>query len=170
MTLNIDAYYMHIAVAVRLRANCLGRKVGAVLVRENRIISTGYNGTPAGYKNCNDGGCIRCKKRTELAPGNYDICICVHAEQNCILSAARFGSSTAGGTIYTTVRPCFNCTKAMLQTKVERVVYIHELDKPHKDDDIHEMYGEIQKRFELVKLDFEDPHHEWAMKGGEYPL
>lgn len=66
--MDTDEYYMGIAIAVRKRANCLGRKVGAVLVKENRIISTGYNGTPDDVKNCLDGGCVRCTKKTRIQP------------------------------------------------------------------------------------------------------
>lgn len=61
--MGIDEYYMGIAMAVRKRADCLGRKVGAVLVKENRVISTGYNGTPDGVENCTNGGCVRCKRK-----------------------------------------------------------------------------------------------------------
>ena len=81
-------------MAVREKANCLGRKVGAVIVKENRIISTGYNGTPEGVRNCLDGGCLRCKDhKTYVQSIGYDVCICVHAEQNALIAAARFGNS-----------------------------------------------------------------------------
>ena len=74
---------MGIALAVRARANCLGSKVGALIVRDDRIVSTGYNGTAQGLPNCVDGGCQRCENRgTQYASGEaYDLCICVHAEQ-----------------------------------------------------------------------------------------
>ena len=89
--MNRDQYYMNIAIAVREKANCLGRKVGAVIVRQNRIISTGYNGTPEGMTNCLDGGCVRCKdKEAYSASVGYDVCICVNAEQNALITAARF--------------------------------------------------------------------------------
>src|SRR2546428_7775133 len=108
-----DQYYMNIAIAVRKKANCLGRKVGAVIVKENRIISTGYNGTPEGIKNCTDGGCVRCRARnTYKASVGYDVCICVHAEQNALITAARFGNAVEGSVVYSTLRPCFDCTKA----------------------------------------------------------
>jgi dCMP deaminase len=89
-----DEYYMGIAIAVRKKANCMGRKVGAIIVREDRIISTGYNGTPQGMPNCTDGGCVRCKdSKTYAASVGYDVCICVHAEQNALITAARFGNA-----------------------------------------------------------------------------
>src|SRR5260370_31233639 len=126
-TLTNDEYYMSIAMTVRKKANCLGRKVGAVLVRENRIISTGYNGTPEGMKNCSEGGCVRCFNREtwEKSVG-YDVCICVHAEQNALITAARFGIPIAGAMAYSTIRPCFDCTKSLFQAKVRGIYYLHE--------------------------------------------
>ena len=120
-----DDYYMGIAKAVRARANCLGKKVGAVIVVEDRIVSTGYNGTPDAMKNCFDGGCPRCKRRgTMFAPSaGYDICYCVHAEQNAILSAARHGISVSGATIYTTIEPCIGCLKEIRQIESTKIVY-----------------------------------------------
>ncbi len=160
---DFNEYYMHVAIAVRMRANCKGRKVGAVLVKENRIISTGYNGTPEGYKNCLDGGCARCNKRDKLK-GQYDICICVHAEQNALITAARFGLATAGATIYSTIRPCFNCTKELLQAGIKKVYYLYELGAPHPDPDIHNMYEEIQDKFDIIKkMEVHDPYKKWAM-------
>ena len=119
---SIDDYLMGIAVAVRARANCSGQRVGSVIVQDGRIISTGYNGTPRDMTNCEDGGCHRCSHRAEFVSGTgYDLCICVHSEQNALLAAARFGISVDGATFYTTTRPCFGCTKEMLQAGIVRV-------------------------------------------------
>ena len=77
-------YFLILAIAARSRADCLGRRVGAVIAREDRVLSTGYNGTPFGMPNCTEGGCRRCAQRdldTSLRGGAYDVCICVHAEQ-----------------------------------------------------------------------------------------
>ena len=162
--MEFDEYYMGIAMAVRKRANCLGRKVGSVLVKENRVISTGYNGTPEGVENCIDGGCVRCKKKGEYGRGHYDICICVHAEQNAVITAARFGASVAGCTAYSTLRPCFNCTKEMLQAGIVRVVYLHELGDEHPDPEVHAMYINLQKQFTegMHWLKMDDPEADWA--------
>ncbi|MBA2244972.1 MAG: CMP deaminase, partial [Gemmatimonadetes bacterium] len=85
---------MGIAQAVRKRANCRGRSVGSLIVVDDRIVSTGYNGTPEGMVNCLEGGCERCANRERFQSGTaYDLCICVHAEQNALLAAARFGIS-----------------------------------------------------------------------------
>src|SRR5690349_11216537 len=84
-----EQYFMLLAVATRERANCLRRHVGAILVADQRIIATGYNGTPTGFPNCDEGGCQRCAHPERYAEGRgYDICICVHAEQNAVLQAA----------------------------------------------------------------------------------
>jgi dCMP deaminase len=134
-----DEYYMGIAIAVREKANCLGRKVGAVLVKENRIISTGYNGTPEGVDNCLEGGCVRCSEKEQFAPSvGYDVCICVHAEENALITAARFGISVDGAIAYSTMRPCFTCTRALFQVKVQGIFYLH--DWKHPEADLNEQY------------------------------
>lgn len=133
-----DLYYMSIAEAVRARADCLGSEVGAVLVRGNRVISTGYNGTPANFQHCREGGCLRCQERFKLdedpeyetphpetmAGKALDICLCVHAEQNTLLNAARHGIAVEEGTLYVTHQPCFSCLKESVQAGIQRIVYL----------------------------------------------
>lgn len=135
-----DRYFMSIARTVREAANCLGSQVGAVVVVDDHIVSTGYNGTPHGFPNCRDGGCLRCRDRAlhaagrdsamsdpEHLPGRgLDRCICVHAEQNALLQAARFGVRIEGSTLYSTLSPCFGCLKEAIQAGVRRVVYDRE--------------------------------------------
>jgi dCMP deaminase len=117
-----DAYYMGIAQAVKARSSCLRRQVGALIVLDRSIISTGYNGSPAGVRNCADGGCLRCA--SDAAPGeSYDTCICVHAEQNAFLLAARHGNATDGGVLYTTLRPCFGCAKEAIQAGIREIIF-----------------------------------------------
>lgn len=136
-------YYMTIALAVRERANCLGSRVGAVVVLGDRVVATGYNGTPAGFPNCDDGGCLRCSRRDEFpSGGGYDVCVCVHAEQNALLSAARFGIGLEGAELYSTKRPCFNCTKELLQAGIRKVWYLEEWS--HPDESLREMYEALQ--------------------------
>ena len=117
-----DEYFMKIAEDASTRSNCLRRKVGALIVKQRNIISTGYNGTPMGVKNCFEGGCPRCISDVEPGQG-YDTCICVHAEANAILLAARHGNATDGGVLYTTVRPCFSCLKEAVQAGIKEIVY-----------------------------------------------
>lgn len=165
-----DDYYMNIAIAVRRKANCLGRRVGAVFVKENRIIATGYNGTPEGTKNCLDGGCVRCKDKATFAPSvGYDVCICVHAEMNAIVTAARFGNAIEGAIVYSTLRPCFDCTKAMLQAKVQAIYYLHDWQHP---------IGALQSQYELIQnqipagvhqIGVVDPDADWANGRSDHP-
>jgi dCMP deaminase len=167
-----NKYFMNIAMAVRLRANCRGNRVGAIIVLNNRIVSTGYNGTPEKMPNCLDGGCLRCANRDKTYKSGeaYDLCICVHAEQNAILAAARFGISVAGSTVYTTMRPCFGCAKEMLQAQVQAVYYLHEWNPHVKEDALKTKeqqaeYDRLLVRFPggVHRLDIPDPDAEWAV-------
>ena len=161
---NLDEYFMGIALAVRRRANCKGNRVGAVIVVDNHIVSTGYNGTPAGMPNCTDGGCHRCSHRDAYPSGSgYDLCICVHAEQNALLAAARFGIAVEGATLYTTTRPCFGCTKEMLQARIDRVYYLH--DWTHPDPQYNAEYQRLQAHFPggICELAVPDPDEAWAV-------
>ncbi|MCG8591015.1 MAG: deaminase [Proteobacteria bacterium] len=117
-----DDYFMDIARMVAARSNCVKRKVGAVVVVERRIISTGYNGTPRGVRNCNEGGCPRCNS---FAPGGtrLDECLCSHGEENAITQAAYHGVSLKGATLYTTFSPCLMCTKMIINAGAAEVVY-----------------------------------------------
>ena len=117
-----DEYFLHIARIVALRSNCLKRKVAAIIVRDRRIISTGYNGTPRGTANCNQGGCPRC---SSLAPSGtrLDECLCSHGEENAIVQAAYHGIAIKGSTLYTTLSPCLQCSKMILNAGIHEVVF-----------------------------------------------
>lgn len=159
-----DEYYMRIAMAVRARANCLGNRVGAILVKETRIISTGYNGTPHDMPNCLDNGCNRCANKGKNESGkDYDLCICVHAEQNALLAAARFGIATEGAVLYSTMQPCFGCTKELLQAKVSTVYYLHEWAYP--DREMQREYEHLQGHITngVIRVDIDDEDAEWAV-------
>lgn len=150
-----DDYYMALAFAAARRANCRGRKVGAVLVKADRVIATGYNGTPEGLPNCLDGGCLRCDDRDAFESGTgYDLCICVHAEANALLTAARYGASTDDTTVYTTDQPCFSCSKELIQAGVAKVYYAR-LWRP--DTRVRDDYRRLQSRLasEHVPTEYE---------------
>jgi len=117
-----DEYFMNIARVAASRSNCLSRHVGAVIVKDRQIISTGYNGTPKGIKNCNEGGCPRCWAMTPSGT-RLDECLCVHAEENAIVQAACNGISIQGATLYTTFCPCSYCAKSIINAGIKRVVY-----------------------------------------------
>ncbi len=121
-----DEYFLKLARVVRERSNCLRMSVGVVLVKEKRIIATGYNGTPAGVKNCFDGGCERCLHRHQNKIGeheNKEFCICVHSEQNAIYQSAYHGVSTKGAKMYATVSPCITCAKAIISAGIVEFVF-----------------------------------------------
>lgn len=117
-----DAYFMGIAKAVAMRSNCMKRKVAAVIVKDRRIISTGYNGTPRGVKNCSEGGCPRCNSVEPSGKGLGE-CLCSHAEENSIVQAAYHGVPIKGSTLYTTFSPCLMCTKMIINAGIMEVVY-----------------------------------------------
>jgi dCMP deaminase len=117
-----DEYFMSIARVVASRSNCVKRKVAAVITRDRRIISTGYNGTPRGTLNCNEGGCPRCNGFAEGGT-RLDECLCSHGEENAITQAAYHGVLVKGGTIYTTFSPCLICTKMIINAGLDEVVY-----------------------------------------------
>jgi len=117
-----DEYFMSIARVVASRSNCVKRKVAAVITKDRRIISTGYNGTPRGVKNCNEGGCPRCNAFAEGGT-KLDECLCSHGEENAITQAAYHGVSVRGGALYTTLCPCLICTKMIINAGLEEVVY-----------------------------------------------
>lgn len=117
-----DNYFMGIAKVVALRSNCMKRKVAAVITIDKRIIATGYNGTPRGVKNCNEGGCPRCNN-IDASGKSLDECLCSHAEENSIVQSAYHGVSIKGGTIYTTFSPCLMCTKMIINSGIKEVVF-----------------------------------------------
>ena len=124
-----DEYFMAIAHVVATRSNCRRRQVAAVIVKDNRIISTGYNGTPKGIKNCNEGGCRRCN--SDVPSGHsLDECLCSHAEENAITQAAFHGISVKGATLYTTFSPCLMCAKMIINSGITEVIF----NEPYSKD------------------------------------
>ena len=117
-----DEYFMNIAKVVAMRSNCMKRKVAAIIVKDKRVVSTGYNGTPRGAKNCNEGGCPRCNGMAESGTA-LDECLCCHGEENAITQAAYHGTSLKGSTLYTTFAPCLLCTKMIINSGIAEVVY-----------------------------------------------
>ncbi len=117
-----DEYFMSIARVVASRSNCVKRKVAAVITLDRRIISTGYNGTPRGTRNCNEGGCPRCNSFAEGGT-RLDECLCSHAEENAITQSAYHGVSVRAGTLYTTFCPCLMCTKMIINAGIDEVAY-----------------------------------------------
>ena len=120
-----DTYFMDIAQVVSRRGNCMRRQVAALIVKDRRIISTGYNGTPRGVTNCCEGGCARCA--SDVPSGaNLGECICSHAEENAVTQAAYHGISVKGAMLYCTLSPCLFCSKMLINAGITEVIYENE--------------------------------------------
>lgn len=132
-----DEYFMEIAYLVAKRSTCLRRQIGAVLVRNKHILSTGYNGAPSGVPHCLDVGCTR--EKLGIPSGQQqENCRGIHAEQNAIIQAALHGVSTEGATLYCTNQPCNLCAKMLINAGIKRIVYEGE----YPDDLARELLSE----------------------------
>jgi dCMP deaminase len=117
-----DEYFMAITREVSNRSTCLRRRTGAVLVKDRRILSTGYNGSPRGLAHCGDVGCLR--EQQGIAPGRgHELCRGIHAEQNAIVQAALHGVAIDGATLYSTHQPCVLCAKMLINAGVGTIFH-----------------------------------------------
>jgi len=117
-----DRYFMEIALLVSTRSTCVRRKVGAVLVKDKRILATGYNGSPSGLAHCEEVGCLR--QRLDIPSGErHEICRGLHAEQNAIIQAALHGVSIKGSKLYSTTFPCIICSKMLINAGIKEIIY-----------------------------------------------
>ena len=129
---------------VAKRSTCLRRHVGAILVKEKRILATGYNGAPAGLKHCEEVGCLR--QDTSIPSGQrHELCRGLHAEQNAIIQAAYHGISIAESTLYCTNKPCVICSKMIINAGVKAVIYEDGYDDPLADQMLTEAGIEIER-------------------------
>jgi len=124
-----DEYFMGICGQVGGRSTCLRRSVGAVVVRDRRILATGYNGTPAGLAHCEEVGCLR-EQRGIISGSNHELCRGIHAEQNAVIQAAKYGIPIDGSTLYTSHQPCVLCAKILINAGIQEIVYRF----PYPDD------------------------------------
>ncbi|UCE38437.1 MAG: cytidine/deoxycytidylate deaminase family protein [Thermoplasmata archaeon] len=141
MTINtrpsIDEYFMKMAHLAKERSTCLRRKVGAVITKDKRVLSTGYNGAPKGLPHCEEVGCVR--ENLDVPTGErHELCRGVHAEQNAIIQAAVFGTSIKDGKIYTTNHPCVVCAKLLINASISEIIY--------DDDYIDELAKEVLRQ------------------------
>lgn len=117
-----DEYFMEIAEVVAGRSTCLRRKVGAIVVKDRRILATGYNGAPVGLKHCMEVGCLRELKG--VPPGErHELCRGLHAEQNALIQAAVYGTAIQGAVYYVTHQPCVLCAKVLINAGIKKVVF-----------------------------------------------
>ena len=138
-------YFMDITRLVAKRSTCLRRHVGAILVKDKRILATGYNGAPAGMKHCEEIGCLR--EDASIPSGErHELCRALHAEQNAIIQAAYHGISINGSILYCTNKPCVICTKMIINAGIKIIYYEDGYDDPLSD----QMLAETG--LELVRL------------------
>ena len=117
-----DEYFLDIIELIKQRSTCIRRQVGAIIVKDKRILATGYNGAPTGCAHCIDIGCLR--DELGIPSGErHELCRALHAEQNAIAQAAQHGISVDGATIYVTHQPCVMCAKMIINSGIKRIVY-----------------------------------------------
>ena len=140
-----DEYFMKMAYLAAERSTCLRHHVGAVMVRENQIISTGYNGAAKGIKDCTQLGCLR--DQMGIASGTrHEICRAIHAEQNAIIQAASHSGNTKGAVVYCTHSPCIICAKMLVNAGIKRFVTSNE----YPDPSYKELFAEAGVGFEVI--------------------
>jgi dCMP deaminase len=140
-----DEYFMAITDQVAERATCTRRRIGAVLVKDKRILATGYNGVPAGLAHCADVGCLR-EQRQIPSGTQHELCRGIHAEQNAVIQAARHGIAIDGATVYCTHQPCVLCAKILINAGVAAIVYRESYPDPLATEMLAEA-GIVPRRF-----------------------
>ena len=137
-------YFMSIAKLVATRSTCLRRSVGAVLVKDKRILATGYNGAPTGVRHCIEVGCLR--ETLGVKPGEkHELCRGLHAEQNVIIQAAYYGVMTQGTTLYSTHKPCIICSKMLINAGVKKVLFLDGYPDALADEMLAEANIELER-------------------------
>lgn len=137
-------YFMKIAILTAKRSTCLRRAVGAVIVKDNRILTTGYNGAPSGLTHCIEVGCLR-KKLNVPSGQRHELCRAVHAEQNAIIQAAYHGISIKDAELYCTNFPCSICTKIIINAGIKKIYYLEEYNDELAKSFLNESNIEIEK-------------------------
>ncbi len=142
-----DVYFSEIADLVSSRSTCIRNQVGAVIVKDSKILSTGYNGAPKKLPHCEDVGCIR--DELGVKPGTrHELCRGLHAEQNAIIQAAFHGVSVNGATIFCTTRPCSICTKMLINAGIHEITYIEE----YEDELAAQIVNEAELKIRRVEI------------------
>lgn len=146
-----DEYFMSIAYQVGERSTCLRRHVGAIIVKDKRLLATGYNGVPAGVEHCTTRGCLR--DQLGIPSGErHELCRGTHAEQNALLQAARYGTPIDGATVYCTTQPCIQCAKMLINAGIKEIVF----EGGYPDELARELLGEAGMQVRI----FERPEKE----------
>lgn len=142
-----DEYFTLMTVLISQRSTCTRRKVGAVLVRDNMVLTSGYNGVPRTVKHCSEAGCIRDQMNVPSGQ-RHELCRGLHAEQNAIIQAAHHGIDLKGSTLFCTTKPCIICTKMIINAGISRVRYITDYD----DTLVDSMAEEAGLKLEKISL------------------
>lgn len=143
-----NSYFMDFARLSSTRSNCIRKSVGAVIVKDNKIISTGYNGTPHNIKNCFDNGCLRCSNNNVESGKDLDLCICLHAEENAILHSYQ---NLNNSELYCTHKPCIGCLKRIIQVGIKKVYYNIDYKNNHSNDYLIIYYNLLnQSKLKLI--------------------
>jgi dCMP deaminase len=138
-----DSYFMKIAEDVATRSTCLRRVVGALIVKDKRILTTGYNGVPTGITHCTEDTCLRIKYNIPSGE-RHELCRGLHAEQNAIIQAAYHGVSIKDAVIYITHQPCSICTKMLINSGIKRFIFQHPYSDPLAEEMLRETDIELQ--------------------------
>ena len=144
-----EQYFSSIALLTGERSNCIRRKVGCIIVKDNRILSLGYNGTPRGMKNCFEGGCKRCIEHHNnftSSGQSLDTCLCLHAEENAMLYLSI--NDMENSTMYVSVMPCLSCVKKIIQCGIKKVIYVEN----YSETDIFSINILEESDIEIVKI------------------
>ena len=140
-----DEYFLEMAGLVAKRSTCLRRSVGAVLVREKRILATGYNGAPSGLKHCFEIGCMR--QKLKIPSGErHELCRALHAEQNALIQSSLHGISVKGATLFATTQPCVICAKMLINAGIKEIVITQGYPDKMAMDFLKEAKIKIRKR------------------------
>ena len=158
-----DEYFLGLMDEVGKRGTCDRGRSGCVVVRGKQIVCTGYVGSPEGFPHCDEVGHLMKEVVGEDGKSGMHCMRTIHAEQNAILAAARFGIATEGAVLYSTMQPCFGCTKELLQAGVRGVYYLHEWAYP--DPQMQASYAEVQAQFAdgVREVEIEDEQAAWAI-------
>ncbi len=143
---NWDQYFMEMAELASKRSTCLRRKVGAVLVKDKRILATGYNGAPKKLPHCEETGCLREQKNVPSGQ-RHEICRGIHAEQNLIAQSAIHGVKTDGATVYCTNQPCSICTKILINAGIKKIYY----KNPYNDEFTKKLLEQSEIDYKVLK-------------------
>ncbi len=142
-----DDYFLKMTMLVAERSTCLRHHVGAVLVRDRRVLTTGYNGAARGQKDCLELGCLRDEQGIKSGT-RHEVCRAIHAEQNAIIQASLHGVSTAGAAMYCTHSPCLICAKIIVNAGIERVVSFNE----YSDKNTSDLFREAGIRIDVLPM------------------